>query len=161
MAADYFLEIDGIKGETQDHKHKETIEIDSFSWGANNMGTFAGGGGGGAGKVSYSDLSFTTSANKASPKLMLSCATGAHIKKATLFVRKAGGKQEDYYTITMSDVLVSSYQSSGSAGGDSLPMDSFSLNFAKIEYAYKPQKADGTLDAEVKVGYDLKKNEKV
>ena len=31
------------------------------------------------------------------------------------------------------DVLISSYQSSGSAGGDSLPQDSFSINFAKIE----------------------------
>ena len=161
MASDYLLEIDGIKGESNDSKHPETIEIDSFSWGANNVGSFATGGGGGAGKASFSDVSFTTHANKASPKLFLACATGAHIKKAVLYVRKAGGSQEDYYTITLSDVLCSAYQSSGSTGGDALPMDSFSLNFAKIEFEYKPQKPDGTLDSPIKTGYDLKKNEKV
>lgn len=38
------------------------------------------------------------------------------------------------YVIRMQNVLISSYQSSGSAGGDSIPQDSFSINFSKIEY---------------------------
>jgi type VI protein secretion system component Hcp len=33
-AVDYFLKIDGIKGESQDSKHGGEIEIQSFSWGA-------------------------------------------------------------------------------------------------------------------------------
>ena len=37
-----------------------------------------------------------------------------------------------------------SYQTGGSHG-DILPMDQVSFNFAKIEYEYKPQKADGSL----------------
>lgn len=160
MASDYLLEIDGIKGESNDKALKETIEIDSFSWGVTQEGTFARGAGGGAGKCSFSDISFTTAANKSSPILMLSAASGKHIKKAILHVRKAGDTPQEYYKITFSDLLVSSYQSSGSSGGDSTPMDSFSLNFAKIEYGYKPQKADGTLDAEVPASWNLKENVK-
>jgi len=30
---DMFLKLDGIKGESQDHKHKDEIHIESFSWG--------------------------------------------------------------------------------------------------------------------------------
>jgi type VI secretion system secreted protein Hcp len=161
MPSDYLLEIDGIKGESRDDKHKDTIEVESFSWGATQQGSFSAGGGGGAGKVSFQDMHFSTRVNKSSPLLMLACATGQHIKKAVLFVRKSGGDQHDYYTVTMTDLLVSSYQSGGSSGGDALPVDQFSLNFGAIKFEYKPQKPDGTLDAAVTAGYDLKANKKL
>ena len=158
MASDYLLEIDGIKGESQDAKHKETIEVSSFSWGVTNPGSFASGGGGGAGKSNFQDLHFTGSVNKSSPLLAKACATGQHIKKANLFVRKAGTEQQDYYVIKLEDVLISSYQSGGSEGSQALPTDQFSLNFAKIEYDYSPQKPDGSIDAPVIFKYDLKAN---
>jgi type VI secretion system secreted protein Hcp len=160
-AVDYFLEIEGIKGESADHKHKDTIDISSFSWGATNSGSHSAGGGGGTGKATFQDLHFTTSVSAASPKLMLACATGEHIKKAVLHVRKAGGEQQNYYTVTMSDLLVSSYQSGGHSSGDPKPTDQFSLNFAKIEFEYKPQKPDGSLGSAVKTGYDVKANKKL
>jgi type VI secretion system secreted protein Hcp len=161
MASDYLLEIEGIKGESNDSKHGGTIEIESFSWGATNTGSHAAGGGGGAGKVSYQDIHFTTGVNKSSPLLMLACATGQHIKKAVLFVRKQGGDQQEYYTVTMEDLLVSSFQSAGHSGDRSVPTDQFSLNFTKIKFEYKPQKADGSLDSAVTAGYDLKVNKKL
>jgi type VI secretion system secreted protein Hcp len=156
-AADYFLKIDGIEGESQDSKHKAEIEIQSFSFGATQTGSFAAGGGGGAGKVSMQDFHFTVPVNKASPKLMLACASGQHIKKAVLTVRKAGKEQQEYLKYTFSDILVSSYQTGG-GGGDVMPVDQISLNFAKIEHEYKEQKADGTLAGSVKAGWDLKQN---
>jgi type VI secretion system secreted protein Hcp len=156
MPSDYLLEIDGIKGESQDSKHKETIEVESFSWGATQPGSFAAGGGGGAGKVAFQDLHFSSRVGKHSPLLVKACATGQHIKKAVLFVRKAGGDQHDYYLVTMEDLLVSSYQSGGSEGSNALPVDQFSLNFAKIEYKYAPQKPDGSLESPVVFKYDLK-----
>ncbi len=159
MASDYLLEIDGIKGESSDHKHKDTIEIESFSWGVSNAGSFASGGGGGAGKASFQDLHFTTAVGKASPLLSKACATGQHIKKATLFVRKAGKDQQEFYTVKLEDILVSSYQSGGHGGsGTAIPTDQFSLNFAKIQFDYKPQKADGSLDAAVTMKFDVKQN---
>jgi type VI secretion system secreted protein Hcp len=160
MAVDYFLKIEGVDGEATDGKHAGEIDVESWSWGASNIGTSAGGGGGGAGKVSMQDFNFVMKGNKASPKLMLACSTGEHLKSATLTCRKAGGEQQEYMTIKMYDLLVSSYQTGGS-NGDVIPLDQISLNFSKIEFEYKPQKADGTLDSPVKTGYDLKLNQKV
>ena len=157
-ASDYLLEIDGIKGESSDKKHKDTIEISSFSWGVSQTGAHSSGGGGGAGKASFQDLHFTTHVNKASPLLFKRCATGEHIKKATLFVRKAGGNQEDYLTIKLTDVLVSSYQTKPSSDSDAVPTDQVSLNFAKIEFDYRPQLSSGQLGAPVHGGWDLKAN---
>src|SRR5262245_35706568 len=159
-AVDYFLKIEGIEGESSDDKHKGEIDIESFSWGVSNMGTGGHGGGGGAGKATFQDFHFHTHISKASPKLFLACATGEHFKKAVLTCRKAGKEQQEYLKITLTDVLVSSYQNGGGSGGV-LPSDQGALNFAKMEVEYLPQKADGTLGAAVKAGYDLASNKKV
>jgi type VI secretion system secreted protein Hcp len=147
MAVDMFLKLDGIKGESGDLKHKGEVDILSFSWGASNTSAFGTGGGGGAGKVSVRDISFVHRIDKATPKLMLSCATGQHIPAATLTVRKAGRTPIEYLKVTLSDCLVSSFQVSGNSSGT--PSDAFSLNFAKVEFAYYPQNADGSVGAPV------------
>ena len=155
---DYFLKLDGIQGESPDKTHKNEIEIESFSWGATQTGTARAGGGMGAGKVQMQDFHLSMKANKASPKLMLACAQGEHLKSAILSCRKAGKEQLDYLKVTFSDILVSSYQTGGSEGADVLPMDRISLNFSKVEIEYKEQKADGSLGGAIKAHYDLKTN---
>jgi len=155
-AVDYFLKIDGIDGESQKDKHTDEIELLSFSWGESNAGTFAYGGGGGAGKVSMSDFSFMKVMDKASPALFLACANGEHIKTAKLSCRKAGKNQQDFLKITLSDLIISSYQTGGSGGSDVVPTESISINFAKIEFEYAEQKADGTLKGSSPLGFSLK-----
>ena len=103
-AVDYFLKLDGVDGESQDKTHKKDIDVESWSWGESQTGTHAGGGGGGAGKVSMQDFHFTMKVNVASPKLMLACATGEHIKTGVLVCRKAGKDQQEYLKIKMSDL---------------------------------------------------------
>jgi type VI secretion system secreted protein Hcp len=159
-AVDYFLKLKGIDGEATDHKHKAEIDVESFSWGATNAGTHTGGGGGGAGKVSMQDFHFVMKHNKASPKLMQACAAGEHIGEGLLTCRKAGGDQQEFLTVKMTDLLISSYQTGGSHG-DVVPMDQISLNFSKIEWEYKEQKADGSLGGAVKAGWNVKENKKV
>ncbi|HWQ53382.1 MAG TPA: type VI secretion system tube protein Hcp [Bryobacteraceae bacterium] len=160
-AVDYFLKIDGIEGESPDSKHKSEIQLLSFSWGETNAGTFAAGGGGGAGKVQMQDFHFVMNVNKASPKLFLACACGEHIKKAILTARKAGKDQQEYLKVTFSDLLISSFQTSGSGDAGNLPLDQISFNFAKVEMEYKEQKADGTLGGAIQAGYDLKAMKRV
>ena len=160
-AVDYFLKIDGIEGESTDSKHKNEIQLESWSWGATNSGSHGSGGGGGAGKVSMQDFHFVMKHNKASPKLMLACATGEHLTKAVLVCRKAGKEQVEFLKVTMTDCLISSYQTGGSSHSDVIPTDQISMNFAKIEKEYKEQKADGSLGGAVKAGYDLKRQTKV
>lgn len=159
-SVDYFLKIDGIPGESTDDRHKDWINLESWSWGATQAGT-SGGGGGGAGKVIVDSFSFGKTVDKASPKLFESLTTGKHLKDVTLELCRSSddGRSQCYLTIKLTDVLISGYQIGGSGG--SIPTDQFSLNFAKIEFEYKPQKVDGTLDAPVKAGYDVKANKKV
>jgi type VI secretion system secreted protein Hcp len=156
---DYFIKFDGIKGESTDAKHKDEIDIEAWSWGETNASSPGpGGGGGGAGKVSMQDFHFVMRLNTASVSLMKACATGQHIKEATLSARKAGKEQHEYLTIKFNDVLVSSYQTGGSEGGDVVPTDQVSFNFAKIDVEYKPQKPDGSLAAGLHFKYDIKAN---
>src|SRR6186997_3130883 len=152
---DYFLKFDGIKGESADAKHKDEIDIEAWSWGETNAGGHASGGGGG-GKVSMQDFHFVMRMNTASVSLMKACATGEHINEATLTARKAGKGQAEFLVIKMNDVLISSYQTGGSEGSNAVPTDQVSFNFAKIDVTYKPQKADGSLEAGIQFKYDLK-----
>jgi type VI secretion system secreted protein Hcp len=156
-AVDYFLKIDGIPGESSDAKHKNEIELESWSWSESNDGTHSGGGGGGAGKVDMADFEFKMRVNKASPKLFLACATGDHIKEALLTCRKAGKEQQEYLKIKFSELLISSYETGGSKE-NVVPTDSISFNFAKIEFHYAHQKADGKLDSPTVHNYSLKEN---
>ncbi len=158
---DYFLKIKGIEGESSDKDHKGEIDVQSWSWGETQSGTHSSGGGGGAGRVSMQDFHFTMKVNKATPKLMLACATGEHIAEAVLTCRKAGGQQQEYLKVTFSDLLVSSYQTGGAASSDVIPTDQISLNFSKIEFEYKEQKQDGTLGGAIKAGYNVKQNVKI
>jgi type VI secretion system secreted protein Hcp len=161
MAVDIFIKIDGIEGESQDSKHKNEINVQSFSFGVSQPGSFGSDGGGGVGKANFQDVHFTKHVDKSSPKLFQASAGGDHIKKAEVTFRKAGKEQQEYLKLTISDVLVASYQISDSAGGATLPVEAVSLNFAKIEFEYKEQKADGTLGGTVKSGWNIKENKKV
>lgn len=161
MAQDIFLKIDGIAGESMDSKHAGEIDIHSWAFGVNQTGDFHAGGGGGAGKASFHDFQFVHRVDKASPRLFLACASGEHIKSAVLTVRKAGKEQQEYLKFTFSDLMVSSVQDGGMAGSPELPTQNVTLAFSKVEIEYRAQKADGTLDAAVKNGWDLKKNVKV
>ena len=171
---DAFLKIDGIKGESADAKHKGEIDIESFSWGLDQAGTSVTGGGGGAGKVKVHDFSITKKTDASSPLLFLNCANGSHIKEANFVVRKAGGEQLEYLKIKLTDVLVSSYKPNAltgallpavqgaGQGGDEIPSEHVTFNFAKVEFAYQPQGADGKAQGgPILAGWDVKANQKV
>ena len=158
-AVDYFLKLDGIDGESTDDKHKDWIEIDSFSWGLGqaDVGDASSRAGAAAGKVSIQDFNFSKRIDKSSPILMLSCASGKHMKEGILIGMRGGEKPQEYLVIKMTDILISSYQTGGSSG-DVLPVDSFSLNFAKIEFTYTPQDERGGAGKPVSASWDVKAN---
>ena len=70
MASDIFAKLGDIKGESNDAKHKDEIEVLSWSWGVTQTGSMAHGGGGGEGKATFHDLHFMHHIDKASPVLM-------------------------------------------------------------------------------------------
>jgi len=155
LAPDIFAKIGDIKGESLDDKHKDEIEVLSWSWGVTNPGSRGGGSGGGTGKATFHDLSFTHHIDKATPLLLRSCATGQHLKEATITHRKAGKGQQEFLIIKMNDVIVTSVTDGDS---ENSRVETVSLAFAKVDLEYKPQKRDGSLDAGVHFKYDLKGN---
>jgi type VI secretion system secreted protein Hcp len=157
MAGDIFMTLDNVKGESQDNKHKEAIDVIAWSWGASNAGSAHVGGGAGTGRVNVQDLSFTKYVDKASPELLKRCCDGKHFKEAVLIVRKAGEKPLEYLKITMNEVFVSAVQTGGSGGEDRLT-ENVTLNFAKVKVVYTPQKADGAADAAVDMGWNIAQN---
>jgi len=157
MAADIFAKIGDIKGESLDAKHKDEVEVLSWSWGVSQSGSIVPGGGGGAGKASFNDFNFTHHIDKASPVLMKACATGAHIKEATIAMRKAGKGQQDFLIIKMNDVIITNVQPSVS-GDAAATAENVALQFAKVHLEYRPRKADGSFDAALHFKYDIKNN---
>jgi type VI secretion system secreted protein Hcp len=151
-AVDYFLKIDGIPGESTDDKHKGEIVLTSFSLGETNPSTIGSAtGGAGAGKVSFHDFTFTTKFSKASPKLMLACATGQHIPNALMTARKRRGGFE-FLFVKMSTVLVNSVQTEGV---DDVPTESISFVFGAIKVDYKEQKNNGSIGATTSFAWNL------
>ena len=133
MAVDMFIKLDGIKGEAQDDKHKGEIDVLAWSWGMSQSGTTHMGSGGGGGKANFQDISVTKWVDKSSPILMQYCATGKHIPKAQLIVRKAGGKPLEYIVMDLTDIMVTSVSTGGSGGEDRLT-ENVSLNFAEFKF---------------------------
>jgi type VI secretion system secreted protein Hcp len=133
MAVDMFLKIAGIDGDSRDAKHKGEIEIMSYSWGISQTGATNPGGGGGAGKVQVQDFSIVKQLDKTSPVLMEKCCTGEHIDQILIGLsRKAGGSQEDFYKIKLTDCLISSYQTGGANTGGAFPVDQVSFSFGDV-----------------------------
>lgn len=157
MAVDIFLKLEGIKGEAQDDKHKDEIDVLAWSWGLAQSGTTHMGSGSGSGKVSVQDLSITKYVDKSSPTLSLHCCNGKHINKGLLTVRKAGDKPLEYIKVDLEDIIVT-HVSMGGAGSEDRLTENVTLNFAKFKYTYTTQAKDGSAGPQVESKWDVPKN---
>ena len=160
MAVNMFLKLDTIAGESTDVNHKNEIEILSFSWGVSNSPTL-GATGAAAGKAVPSDVSFVIRSGLASPPLFLACAQGRHLKQGIFVIENAAVESPnptDNYTLTLTDVLVSSYQSSGSSDG---PFDSFSLAFRSLRLKEIADSPVGGAPKTIEAAFDFAKNIKL
>jgi type VI secretion system secreted protein Hcp len=129
------------------------IAVESWSWGVSNTATGGGGGGGGgAGRADFNDLTITKTVDKASPVLMLKCASGQHLPEVTLTVDRPGGGSQPFLEIKLTDALISSVSPSGSA--NDLPMEQVSFNYDRIQMKYSPR--DGSTP--VQTSWNLSEN---
>ena len=150
-----FLAIDGIPGESTDDKHKDEIEVESFSWGEMGVPPSAGGGGP-TGPVQMQGFTFSMRVSKASPLLFLAAATNQHFSTAVVTVR-ATDAQSEFLTWTLSDVFVSDFRTSGSTAGAAVT-ETATLAFAKIQTEYRELLPTGQPGPSVTAGWDLAQN---
>jgi type VI secretion system secreted protein Hcp len=152
-----YMKLGDIKGEATDTDHKDWIIIESWSWGESNAGVV---GVPTSEKANFQDLTVTKRIDKATPKLMLACASGQQVTSGTLvFTTRAPGAADDtYLRYELKDVLVSSFQHGGGAADGSLPTESISLNFSKIEMTYYYDDPAGGDPLPISEGWDIKSN---
>ena len=160
MASTIFCKIDGIAGESTDGNHKGEIELMSFSHGVSQprSATASTAGGGTTGRCNHTDMSVQKTLDSASPILNQNCCTGKHISLITITLRRADGdKSIPYMVYKLSDVVISSVSVGGSS--DSVPTESVSFNYAKIEWEYSKQaRAGGAAAGKTNGSWDLAKN---
>lgn len=161
MAADYYLKLGDIKGEVMVETDglKETMQIQSWSWGESNQSSWTSGKGLSGGKVMFQPFSFSITQGQASAQLILACAQGTHYDKAKLTCRKSTGDDtpKPFLEVEFEDLVVESFQT-GAAGGPDI-FDSCSFAFSKITYIYLTQNQDGTVNRSNAMTYDTKKVE--
>jgi len=142
-AADIYLQIPGIPGDSPDRDHPGWIEVQSYQ---NEMGRGAISAGGASGRTATHEIVVTKFLDKASPKLHEAMARGTHIPKVTIeLMRGSGESRVKYMQITLTDVLISRIASA--AGKGPMPTEQVSLNYANEEVSYAAQTLRRPMDA--------------
>jgi type VI secretion system secreted protein Hcp len=162
MAFDCFLKIDGVPGESTDDKHKDWIEVLSYSHGLSqpSTGSVSSGGAKTAERCDHQDFSITKTLDKASPKLAVFCCNGKHIPVITIELCRNTENKQVYMVYKLSDSIVSSVRPGGSAqGGEPLPLEEVSFSYGKIEWTYtETDHKTGKPKGDVKAHWDLTTN---
>ena len=155
--AESFLKLGDIRGESTDSKHKGEIEVLSFSQSFTNTSDGSFGGGAGEGKVQCGAISMLKNIDASSPFLLKGVATGQHYKDAVITFRAAGAKEsQEYYVITMSDVLISELSQTDSADPNRI-FEKLVINARTFEFKYTPSSVKGSVTP-VSFKYDCAAN---
>ena len=146
MAFDAFLKLAGIPGESSDDKHKDEIDVLSFSLGVTRPNERQ--------RPRIKDFQIVKYIDAASPLLFDAACEGRVIEQALFSLRKAtfsekSGGELVFYKIYFENVVVTNIQPGGSTGGDTRPLEQLSLDFDSARIEYRPQNPDGTLGAAV------------
>jgi len=160
---DVFLKVDGAEGESQDEKHKNEIEVITWSHRILQKSSVATGSGGGAGVSYHFPFLGVAIVSKATPKLFEMCCSGKPVGKMVITFRKAGGDQQEYRKITLSNVMISRhgiFEQLDPVTG--LQREGFALDYAKIEDEIGAQDSStGSVGGKVKWGWDREARAKV
>ena len=160
MAVDVYLQIDGIKGESADDKHRDWIEGSSVHGGMTQpkSATASTGGGHTAERADLQDIMFTKLADISTPILLQTCAVGPPLPRAPFdFLRADGnGDRVKYFEIELENVLIGMI-SPGVHAGDILS-ENVSLKFSKVKWKYTQQKIGGGVGGSTIGGWDLAVN---
>ena len=144
-AVDYFLEVNGVPGESQDAKQAKSIDVLEYSWGASVSPDKKG--------PRLGDLVIKHRVDLASPPLFQRLVTGATIPRAELIARKAGASQFIFLRFCFQNVQVSSIQQSGALGDDA-PTEEVSFSYGAVSEQYIQQDNTGNIGQTVFAGWN-------
>lgn len=142
--ADIFLHVQTkragkVKGEATEPGHADDIQVDGWQWGLSAGSAI--GHTQATSRRSYAALTVHKHIDSATTALMSALATNDEVKEAKLTLRRAGGDQEDFFTVKLENARITSVQHSGEADGGT--RETVTIAFTKVEVEYKPQKSTG------------------
>jgi len=154
---DFYIQIEGIQGESKDSQHTDWIDVLSFDYSVSQSSSMFTGGGGGVGKANFDALAFVHYVDKATPNLFQYCASGKHIPSVIVSACKAGEGSQEYMRVTLTDVLVTHAGPAGSSD-DARVKERVELSYSKIKVEVKEQLANGTMGPAFTGMWDVKRN---
>ncbi|MCG2584200.1 type VI secretion system tube protein Hcp [Massilia sp. TS11] len=160
MAIDVYLQIDGIKGESADDRHRDWIECQSVHWSVSQprSATASTSGGHTAERCEHSEIVITKMADLATPILLQTCSSGKTIPRAKLEFMRADGQGEriKYFEIELENVLIG--EVNPTVGEGDILQESLGLKFSKVKWKYTQQKIGGGAGGNTSGGWDLASN---
>ena len=153
MSHDTFIELDGIRGESQDAAHPDAIDVWTWHWKLNQAPGTLYSANAQAPRAMVQDFVFTHGIDRASPNLARYCYLGKHIPTVKVFSRKTGGVAHASLLFTLEDAMITSVEASG--GGTTM-VESVSVSFIRMKYEYILQDASGENSEAVTALIDLR-----
>ena len=160
MANDAYLQIDGIKGESTDDKHKDWIEVSNVIYAVHQprAESVSTAGGMTSGKAELHPMTFKKLADLASPILLQTCAMGKTLPRAVFeFVRADGdGKPIPYFKIELENLMIANITPDSGEGG--IITERVQLAYAKIKWNYIRQSIRGGTQGNTSGSWDCQAN---
>ena len=111
------------------------------SRGSSPLTSRGGGGGARSGEVGMQDFTLTKTVDKSSPEILSACSTGEHFSEATLEIRGAGGNENEYLVIELTNVIVENV-STGGTTDEGRRTENVTFTYGKLHWEYRPARAE-------------------
>lgn len=153
-----YLKIDSIKGNCTDAGFVGQVMVESFSHSVSQALTTAQKNSDRtSGGPSFSEMTFSKVMDSSSPLIYAACAGAKPLKTIVVSItRNENDKPMSTVVYNLGEAMISSISTSGSA--DSMPHESFSINFTTITSQVTQQNTDSTKKGVAPFGWDLKKD---
>jgi type VI secretion system secreted protein Hcp len=152
-----FLKFGSVLGDVEDAGHVNWIDVKAVNW--NLARPVSNPAGSTAGRVlsaaQVSELTIVKDQDVASIPLIQAAFEGSPVAAQIDFCTTGTGQQTVYYTITMTNALITAFGQAGSAGR---PSESVTLNFTRISFSGTQMDADGSAASPASYGWDLNTN---
>jgi len=152
-----FLKLDGIQGESTDSQHLNEINLLAYSQNVSNGAQINMGGGGGGAKPVCGAVTVVKRVDRASPALIGDVLTARTIKTGIISFVTAGNQAQSTYSVTLSNIYVTSVVQSDSSGAD-VVTENVTLAPQTLLFNYRQIMPNGLLGTPQTFGYDCMSN---
>lgn len=160
MAIDVCLQLDGIRGESSDARHKSWIECESMQWAVEQpkSASSSTAGGHSVERCVHRQIVVRKLSDLATPILLQTCSMGRTIPQGRIELMRADGNGDRvlYFEIELENILI----------GDIFPeihpgevmSEHLGLKYSKVKWRYARQKVSGGVAGLTVGGWDLATN---